>query len=230
KLKGLRIVRIATHPELIGQGLGSLALKRLWEEAAAKGFTWVGASFGADDKLLAFWMKNGFVPVHISPMRNVVSGEFSVIVVKPITNEAQSLIKEIHKEFKLRLIEALPDTYFSLEPSVAAQLLRKQTWNYAVQLSLTPSQKGRLMQYVRGTLAYEGACDAVKQLLKCHFMNSGANRMDLDIEVEAKLIARCLQARSWRQVTQVFKGKSQGLKSELRSYVAKLVDFYGLSG
>lgn len=228
KLKGLRVVRIATHPDLIGKGFGSFMLKKLCEEAASMGFDWVGASFGADEKLLSFWIKNGFIPTHISPMRNIVSGEFSVIVIKPITSEAQSFIREIHEEFKTRLIEALPDTYFNLDPIVAAQLLRKQSWDYVSQLTMTSSQKGRLMQYVKGTLAYEGVCDAIKQLLKHHFLNSGNYRIDLDITVEAKLIARCLQSRSWSHVTQTFKGQSQGLKSELRSYIAKIVEHYGI--
>lgn len=228
KLKGLRVVRIATHPELIGKGYGSHALKKLLEEAAAENLAWVGASFGADEMLLDFWIKNGFIPIHISPMRNMVSGEFSVIVVKAISEEAERLLREIHKEFKLRLIEALPDTYFSLEPAVAVRLLRKQPWDYRDKLILTPSQMGRLLQYAQGSLAYEGACDAVKKLLKFHFMNSGASRMDLDMEAEAKLVTRGLQARSWRHTAQIFKNKPQSLKSEFRSYVARMVEYYSL--
>ncbi|MEM3667000.1 MAG: GNAT family N-acetyltransferase [Candidatus Bathyarchaeia archaeon] len=226
--RGLRVVRIAVHPELMGRGLGSLALKRLCEEAEREGFEWVGASFGANAQLVDFWLKNGFVPVHISPMRNVASGEFSVIVVKPISEGAQNIVRDIHREFKLRLFEALPDTYFNLEPHVAARLLKKQEWTSRETLNLSYSQRGRLLQYADGNLAYEGACDGVKQLLKLHFLSSGEARMDLDIDVEAKLIARCLQARSWGHVMKAFRTQSASLKAEVRANIAKMVKFYNV--
>ncbi|MEM4700945.1 MAG: GNAT family N-acetyltransferase [Candidatus Bathyarchaeia archaeon] len=228
KLRGLRVVRIAVHPELMGRGLGSLALQRLCEEAEREGFDWVGASFGANPELVDFWLKNGFVPVHISPMRNVASGEFSVIVVKPLNDNVQGMVREIHREFKLRLLDALPDTYFNIEPQVAARLLKGQDWTSRETFPLSESQRGRLLQYSEGKLAYEGACDAVKQLLKTHFMSAGEARMGLDVDAEAKLIARCLQARSWGLVARAFKIQSSSLKAEVRSYIAKMATFYNV--
>jgi tRNA(Met) cytidine acetyltransferase len=228
RLRGMRVVRIAVHPELMGRGLGSLALKKLCEEAEQAGFEWVGASFGASPELVDFWLKNGFVPVHISPMRNVASGEFSVIVVRPLNENVQDIVKKIHREFKLRLLEALPDTYFNIEPQVAARLLRKQDWMNRETFPLSESQRARLLQYSEGVLAYEGACDAVKQLLKTHFMSSGEARFDLDVNDEAKLIARCLQARSWGHVARAFKIQSINLKAEVRSHIARMAAFYNI--
>jgi tRNA(Met) cytidine acetyltransferase len=51
RLRGLRVVRIATHPELMRKGFGSLALTKLCEEAVEKGYDWVGASFEANASL-----------------------------------------------------------------------------------------------------------------------------------------------------------------------------------
>ena len=226
KLKGIRIVRIATHPKLMGQGLGSLALERLCEEAKKEGFDWVGASFGADVKLLKFWLRNGFIPIHISPMRNFISGEFSVIVVKPLNGEVEETVRKIHREFKIRLLESLHDTYFNLEPQVAVYLLRSQPWEITEDLRLTSSQRSRLMEYVEGSLAYESACDSVKAILKTHFLSSGKSRMNLGVDAEAKLIVRCLQSRSWEKTAEILEIRPVGLKSEIRSYVRKLVEHY----
>ncbi|MCD6530051.1 tRNA(Met) cytidine acetyltransferase [Candidatus Bathyarchaeota archaeon] len=226
KTKGIRVVRIATHPKLMGQGLGSLALEKLCEEAREGNFDWVGASFGADEKLLRFWLKNGFIPIHISPMRNFISGEFSVIVVKPLTREVEESIRKIHREFKLRLLGSLSDTYFNLEPQVAVYLLRSQPWDDRENLTLTPSQRSRLTEYAEGSLAYESACDAVKLLLKTHFLSSGRARMNLGIEAEAKLIVRCLQSRSWEKTAELLGIRPVGLKSEMRDHVRKLVEHY----
>jgi len=72
-------VRIATHPDFMDRGIGSLMLKNILKEEA----DWVGASFGATPRLLNFWLKNGFIPVHVSPSVNEQTGEFSVIVLRP---------------------------------------------------------------------------------------------------------------------------------------------------
>lgn len=226
KLKGLRVVRIATHPEFMGKGLGSLAIEELCAEAEANGFEWIGASFGADVKLINFWLKNGFIPVHISPMRNMVSGEFSVIFVKPLTEKSGEIVRVVHREFKLRLIESLPDIYFDLEPMIVARLLKSQKWNVREKPYLTNSQKNRLLQYTSGTLAYEGACDAIKQFVKSHFLSSGDARINLSLDVEAKLITKCLQAKPWRHVAKIFQTPQSTLKTELRTYIGKMVDYY----
>jgi len=228
-LRGLRIVRIAVHPELMGRGIGSLALKNLCEEAVEGGFDWVGASFGADRALLNFWLKNGFIPVHLSPMRNIVSGEYSVAVVKPLSDRATSTIRDLYMEFKMRLLNALPDTYFSLEPDVAAQLLSIDRWDHLERPSLTPSQRDRLISYVKESLAYEGACDAIRQILLAHFMSSGRPRASMEPRAEVALIARCLQCRSWDRTANSVGMKSAELKTSMRSYVGRLMEHYGIS-
>ncbi|MEM1674208.1 MAG: GNAT family N-acetyltransferase [Candidatus Bathyarchaeia archaeon] len=226
RLRGLRIVRIAVHPDLIGKGLGSLTLKSICEEAASEGFDWVGTSFGADETLLNFWLKNRFIPVHISPMRNIVSGEYSVIMIKPLNERAESIIKKLYTEFKIRLLNSLPDTYFNLEPEVAVQLLSVDRWDNFEKPNLTPSQIERLVSYVKGSLAYEGACDAVRQLLIAHFLSSGKMRLQLDRKAEIELVSRCLQCRSWERTANTVKTRSIDLKFELRLHASKLMEYY----
>ncbi|MEM2272807.1 MAG: GNAT family N-acetyltransferase [Candidatus Bathyarchaeia archaeon] len=226
RLKGLRVVRIAVHPDLIGRGLGSLALKSLYEEAINEGFDWIGASFGADKVLLNFWLKNEFIPIHISPMRNIVSGEYSVIVVKPLNKKTENLIKGIYAEFKIRLLNSLSDTYFNLEPETAVQLLSVDIWDHLERPSLTPSQIERLVSYVKGSLAYEGACDAIRQILIAHFLSSGKLRSPMNTRAEVALVSRCLQCRSWDKTANTVKIRSVDLKSELRLHVGKLIEYY----
>lgn len=225
-LKGLRVVRVAVHPDLMNRGLGSASLKNLCEEAYAEGFDWVGASFGADKTLLNFWLKNGFIPAHISPMRNVVSGEYSVVVIKPLSDKAERLLRDIYMEFKIRLLNSLPDTYFNLEPEVAVQLLSVKRWGYLEKPNLTPSQIERLTSYVKGGLAYEGACDAVKQVLMAHFLSSGELRLPIEQKAEIELVSRCLQCRSWDKTANVVGAHPANIKSEMRVHVKKLTEYY----
>ncbi|RJS92975.1 tRNA(Met) cytidine acetyltransferase [Candidatus Bathyarchaeota archaeon] len=226
KFRGLRIVRIAVHPDLIGRGLGSFALKNLCDEAEKEGFDWVGAGFGADRQLLNFWLKNGFIPVHISPMRNIVSGEFSVVVVKPLNKSTEDIIQKIYREFKVRFLESLPDTYYNLDSYVAAQLLSVQRWSLLEPPHLTSSQHERLLKYTQGVLAYEAACDSVRKVLQTHFLSSGELRCKLDLRTEAELISRCLQCRSWDKTAEIVKIHPVELKSDLRLNIGRLAAHY----
>ncbi len=226
RFRGVRIVRIAVHPNFLGRGIGSFALKNLCEEMKRKGFDWVGAAFGADRQLLNFWLKNGFIPVHISPMRNIVSGEFSVVLVKPLSERAEGLIGEIYREFKMRFLDALPDVYYNLDPYVAVGLLSIKNIDFQAESKLTPSQRGRLIEYVQGSVSYEGACDSVKRILSAHFLSSGRYRLDLEVRHEVELLCRCLQCRSWDRTAEIVGARSSEVKSDLRALVRRLVDHY----
>ena len=226
KLRGLRIVRIAVHPDLLGRRLGSFAIKSLCDEAESEGFDWVGAGFGADRLLLNFWLKNGFIPIHISPMRNITSGEFSVVVVKPLNRRAESIIRNVYREFKLRFLESLPDVYYDLDPYVAAQLLNVHVWEVSETPHMSSSQWERLLEYVNGNLTYEGACDAVRQILLAHFLSSGKSKLKLELEDEVGLISRCLQCRSWERTASTIKIHPADLKTDIRLNVGRLVAHY----
>lgn len=228
KLRGLRIVRIATHPELIGRGLGSKALNELCKEAKGKGYEWIGAGFGGSRELLSFWVRNGFVPIHISPTRNMVSGEFSVVVVKPLTARARKLVERINKEFKSRLVEALSDPYFNLETSVARLLLANVIKRSRREPSrLLKTQWSRALLYTIGTLTYEASSDAVKELLRIHFLSTGSARLSLSPGAENLLIAKCLQGKPWSKAAMAGGVDPSKVKGELRGLVKELLKFYG---
>ncbi|MCC6049421.1 MAG: tRNA(Met) cytidine acetyltransferase TmcA [Thermofilum sp.] len=193
-LKGLRIVRIATHPDLWGMGLGSRALREVEREAASQGYDWVGAGFGVTLELLNFWVKNGYVPIHLSPERNPVSGEYSALVVKPLNERAAEFVKTIAVEFKRRLLSSLAEPYHDLSPKVVRTLL-KSTPGSPVKPSLTVYQVGRLVSYAWGDMTLENCMDCMLELAKVYFMG---NHSFLSEEQELLLITKVLQAKSWR--------------------------------
>lgn len=194
RFKGFRIVRIATHPDLWGRGLGSLALKEIENEAAREGYDWVGAGFGVTLELLKFWLKNGYVPLHLSPERNPVSGEYSALVVKPLNREAAIYIDAMAVEFKRRLLLSLAEPYHDLGPRIIHALLHS-TPSIAAAPNLTPYQIGRLVSYVQGDMTLENCMDCMVELAKTYFMSGFSF---LSEEQELLLITKVLQAKSWR--------------------------------
>jgi len=226
KLRGVRVVRIAVHPSLWGRGFGSHALQKLCEEFSRKRYDWIGAGFGASPELLRFWFKNGFHPVAVGPMRNKVSGEFSVMVVRPLTREAEKLLEEVGREFRLRFINALSDPYFNMDVESAWLLLSRAPGGYRAKPDFRGSQRMRLESYLNHYVTYEGASDSIKCLVEAHFLTSSEKRMSLDEKIEKLLITKVLQGRSWDQVAKLLKEKPENLVGLMREAVARLASYY----
>ncbi len=222
--RGVRVVRIAVHPELTQRGFGTHALKKLEDELSEE-YAWIGAGFGVNRDLLNFWLKNGYVPVHISPVRNATSGEYSVIVVKPLKREIQEKLFRLNLEFKNRLFESLYDTYYSLHPSIAVGLF-SGNFDFRYTPELNDDQIGRARAYTRGILSYEGSCDVVRTLLKAHFMSGIKERPELSERLERALIARVLQGKSWDVSARIFHRTEYETIYEFREAVKKLLEYY----
>ncbi len=231
KLRGWRIVRIATHPELQDRGLGSYMLKMIEREAMEKGIDWVGVGFGVHERLLRFWIKNEYKPVHMSPERNPVSGEYSVLLVKPISEEAKKAIDYANKEFRLRLINSLHGPYHDLEPEVAALLL--VDWEIPLCDNeeecipkITSAQLNRLVAYAYGPMTYENAVDAIFEVVRKYYYQRSSKKPKLPFEYEKMLIAKVLQARPWREAANICGVRKVTIMLALREIMKILLHYY----
>ncbi len=225
---GWRVVRIAVHPQLQGRGIGSYLLRKVVEEASTRGYCWVGSSFGVNKELLKFWLVNGFKVVHISPDRNPVSGEYTVISVQPLSELWKDLIEESIKEFTIKLTEALHDVYRDLEPHVAYLLLTQLSSKIErYDVNVTEVQLERLKVYCMGLLTYETVCDAISTLFKKLIYSGGLRRLN---ETEGSLlISKVLQGLPWQSVAEVLSGEKSRYPNVLRRVVAKLLEeLYGV--
>ncbi|MGC9009166.1 MAG: tRNA(Met) cytidine acetyltransferase TmcA, partial [Sulfolobales archaeon] len=209
KYIGYRIVRIAVHPEAQGMGIGSYFLRKIEEEARESKLDWVGSGFGATEELLNFWMKNGYLPIHISPSRNPVSGEYSVIVLKGLREDIHSSILFFNKKFRERLVNSLYDTYRDLETEVVYKLLQdplcsEYIGETQVSFVLDSIDRDRLNLYLKKYMTYEVVNDIIINITKTFLLNYSCL-----IKLEKKhcllLIAKVLQGRTWENVSQELK-------------------------
>jgi len=226
KLKGYRIVRIATHPDAMDLGLGSKALELLEKEAREEGLDWIGSGFGASEELIRFWIRNGFAVVHLSPARNPVSGEYTAIVLKPISERARKIIKIANDEFRIRLTEWLSDTHRDLEPEIVRWLF-ETPFGEAVEYPtyLTAIQKKRLDAFTGKVLTYDTVVDAVKPIVKLYFLD-GWMKPYLDERQIKLLIYRVLQAHSWEEAAKYINRTETFTMIEVRDIIRGLWYYY----
>ncbi len=233
--KGWRIVRIAVHPALQGRGIGSYFLKMIEEESISRGYDWIGSGFGATEELLRFWIKNGYIPLHISPDRNPVSAEYTVLVLKPLKDPWNKIVEILNREFRNKLLESLHDTYRDLEVEVAHILLSTQYLLKDVDSCnnkmppITPIQMDRIFSYIAGYMTYESCSDVINIMVK-YYWSLDRKCRNLDKDEELLIISKTLQGHSWEYLEEIFKIRKQRLIENMRTVITKLImKFYGLS-
>ncbi|MGC9079395.1 MAG: tRNA(Met) cytidine acetyltransferase TmcA [Nanopusillaceae archaeon] len=220
KLRGLRIVRIATIPEIQGLGLGSIALEKLYEWGKENKYDWLGSSFGITYELLNFWQKNNFVLIHLSPEKNKVSGEYSGIVLKPLNEKSEKIIKKLNYEFRWRFINQISDVYFDLEPKIILKILETPyEFRPHFKLILTENQLERLKGYLESPMTYEAAADVAKLSYIYYLLYTYKDKPKIDEKYEEILVAKFLLSWSFKKIMDYFDLK----KYESRRIIKKSI-------
>lgn len=224
--KGIRIVRIAVHPDLFGHGIGSKALENVIKEAKGLNFDYVGASFGATVALLKFWMKNGFLPMHITTSINEVSAEYSVTVIKPLSKKFEREFIKIRKEFIKRFMYWLIEPLRDLNSKVALMILDSYKGEN-IGLNLSNVELKRLLAYIWDAgLTYRTVKDCLFKLSYNFFLS---NKKDiLSKEERLLLLTKNLQCKSWERTANIVGKNVEKCKELLINIVGKIIkEFYG---
>ncbi|MEM1628390.1 MAG: tRNA(Met) cytidine acetyltransferase TmcA [Desulfurococcaceae archaeon] len=213
---GWRIVRIATHPSVQGKGIGSWALQKVFEEVSRRKLDWLGSGFGVTEELLRFWLKNGFSVIHISPDKNPVSGEYTVLVIKPISEKAMKIVNKAKYEFKSKLLNSIPINYQDLEPRVTLLLLDSEPYLYNIKPIdvFTPVSIDRLWTYCVGPMTFEAAADIMFRIARLHWLIEPDKRPKLSKLQELLLVAKSLQGLTWEEVAEITGRNIKDLQEE----------------
>ncbi len=215
KFVGYRIVRIATHPDFMDMGIGSKMLENIKKEKV----DWIGSSFGATEKLMRFWKRNDFYPIHISPKLNESTGEYSVVIIHPKRKEVRRIVEDARIRFGEKFIASLGEIHRDMEPQIAREILSSLPRRR--ELNLDDVDWKRLIVYAWGPGNYEVTVDVIYKIASSYFFLR--KRPSLNREQENILVAKVLQHRHWDDV-----GKSIGrggtyVVIELREIMRKFI-------
>ncbi|EZQ11087.1 ATPase [Candidatus Acidianus copahuensis] len=224
-MKGWRIVRIAITKDLQGKGLGSKLLDMVVNDAKDKGLDWIGSSFMGDPKVLSFWIKNGFIPVHVSPKKNEKFGDFPVVVVKPISERARRSVYVASYILKDKMLNTLHDVYFNMSPELASILISGSV--AFKKFDVNKVYLSKALAFVRGISPYESSADAIHALVLKYFWEK--RDWSLSREEEMMLVGKVLQGRPWGYlISSIGISRSQASEMIYPSIVTLLKNYYNL--
>ena len=119
---GHRVVRIATHHAVRSRGLGSELLARIRAEFETDA-DYLGVAYGATPELLDFWRANGYRTAHLSTTRNDASGEYSALMLDPLSPAGEAFARRHARWFRGRIPDLLTDQLRDADPDVISGVL-----------------------------------------------------------------------------------------------------------
>lgn len=118
-----RITRVAVHPESRRQGAGSELLRHAKSAAQNSGVDLLGATFGAEAGLVAFWRAAGFTPVRLGISRDTTTGEYALMMAQALTPHGVAVLADLTQRFANELPALLAFELDGLPADALALLL-----------------------------------------------------------------------------------------------------------
>ncbi len=220
QLSGDRISRIAIHPELQRQGIGTFFLKKLVEASAAD---YVSTSFGATTQLIIFWQSSGFKPVYLGMKRDASSGTHSVVMLNPKSTDGEGLLIRAQNNFSQNFPHLLSDPLRDLEPELAFSLLSRTSGATGHPPTFDASELNQLAGFASGFRGYENSLALIWKLVLSELPENHL----LTLAEKNTLIIKVLQKNNWKELTlkmnEEISGKKEAIKL-LRVAAGKLLD------
>jgi len=215
-----RIVRIAVHPQCQRQGLGSQLLQHIIRSETEVDA--IGTSFSATAEGLDFWQQNEFIPVRIGMTRHPASGDHSVMLLHPLSENGQRMTKTARR----RMLNALP--YHLQEPLAALDcklVSRLSDTKNVISMELTDDDWQELVLFAYASRTYVEALGPLVKLVT--LMQGDAHEGQLSTVQKKLLVEKVLEHRDWNRVVDTFglEGQKQVLQL-LRQAVRLLLNDY----
>ena len=188
-LRGRRIQRIAVHPDRRRSGLGSQLVKAIASQARDDGLDFVGASFGADPELIAFWQAQDMAILHLGQQRDHASGHRALVMARGLSPRGTTSVSGSTRRFADTLPTLAAGPLRTADPFLLADLLT--AWPDArPTLTATQWRQVEACAYRRHHL--DAALPSLRILLST-VMGLPAIRAALPATDRALLVARFLQ-------------------------------------
>ncbi|MEX0385696.1 GNAT family N-acetyltransferase [Spiribacter onubensis] len=120
--RGLRIQRIAVHPDCRRAGIGRALVDAARASALDNGLDWLGTSFGMTAEVLDFWHACGLRPARVGNRRDARSGTHAVILLQALNERGDELLAQARQRLAVHLPDQLAHGLRDVTPALAARL------------------------------------------------------------------------------------------------------------
>ncbi len=198
-LRYLRIMRIAIHPAVQRQGIGSKLITETTKTIKAEDYDCIGTSFGVTVELYHFWKSLGFVAVRLGLTREHSSGTHSLVMLKPVSGIGRQLAEQAHTRMQIQLPYLLADALKGFDTELAS-LLTKTDQQDTPNLNLQDWQD--IISFAYGARGYEFCLAAVTKLVIAA-LNDAKPLHELDTQQQQLLQSRVVNKRPWAETVKL---------------------------
>lgn len=216
-----RILRIAVHPFLQQQGIGSSLLGFTQKWAGQQQLDYIGTSFAAAPELVSFWRKAGFLPIRLGVTKDASSGTHSLLAVQPISDAAKSWQQCAVSLFAANFLSQRVEQFNNLESELFISLFQYSSAQLDIAKYMPLPSLFRDLQlscYCRGGLGYDLAIASIES-----WLSEWVTSDDFIHDPTAALaVVKVLQKQSWNTVVAQFSLPSRKhAEHALRSYITQ---------
>lgn len=203
-----RVMRIAVHPDLQNQGIGSTLLDFIIENESELGRDAVGTSFGMTKRLLSFWEKSDFNIVRIGFTREKTSGEHAAVMLLGLSLAGKDIFQKAQSRFNEQIPYWVKDILKDIPPEVKV-LLEKEV---KLPLELSIIDRKDIESYVCFSRNYELCIAALSKLVIINY--SKVIRENMSEKSCCILQAKVVDKKSWQEIRFLMElsGKSEACK------------------
>ncbi|MEM5535175.1 GNAT family N-acetyltransferase [Neptuniibacter pectenicola] len=219
-LKAGRIMRVAIHPALQREQLGTALLGAVQQYAESEGWDYLGASFAASTDLLGYWHSNGFETVRLGTARDSVSGSHAALVLAALSAEANRLQQHLRQRFLEQINYRLSDDLIDLDIPLVCRLLQHGEGSF----ELTPHDWSDLDAFCHYNRSYESCAYTLHKLLLVFLKKVPESRFQIFLQNDdfLLLVERNMQQKSWALLEQRGQGRKQ-LMRQFRDVVVRVM-------
>ncbi|KAK5775814.1 RNA cytidine acetyltransferase 1-like [Gossypium arboreum] len=202
---------------------------------------YLGVSFGLTLDLFRFWKKHKFAPFYICQIPNNVTGEHTIMVLKPLNNDdfevsgcdEWGFFSPFYQEFKLRFSRNLSRDFRDMEYKLAMSVLdpkmdftdiepapsKSDELSKLINTLLSPYDMGRLKDYSNNLIDYLSITDLLSILAHLYFQ--GKIPVTLTYVQASILLCMGLQNRDVSYVEEQLKKALE--RQQILSYFKKVM-------
>jgi len=195
QLKYARVMRIAIHPDVQHQGLGSYFLQQVIEQERNYDVDVFGSSFSATLELLKFWKNAGLSVLRIGFSRDHVTASHAAVVGLSLSEQGAVLVNTLASKFE-RNLDAWQRGPLNLLADDIKRYLHSNIEYYDQSFSILDSLD--VNSFANNNRNYEACMPAINRLIKEYdIFPDDMSRQEKDI-----ITISCQYAGNWKKVAE----------------------------